>query len=522
VNIVHLLSDRAAAAGDRPAIIDHSRATPRTVSFSALDSAAIRVAAQLRAAGLQPGDAVLLLQPVSAELYILFTAILRSGLVALFLDPSAGWKHIDQCGAIQPAKALVGCAQAHLLRVVSPALRRIPLKFTTDFPVPGARRLDLRPSAGLRGLIEDCPDDFPAIIRFTSGSTGPPKAALRTHGYLQAQQRVIARSFALQAGTLDLVTMPMFVLANLAAGVTSLIPHADLRSPGRIPPESLVREITAQRPHRLSAAPALLENLADYCLQHSLTLDSFQSIFTGGAPVFPRLLVKLQAMAPAAEIVAVYGSTEAEPIALLNQRSLTAEDHAQMAAGRGLLAGFPDEAIQLRILPEAGPGSGGWLTQAEFQSATLPAGQPGQIVVAGPHVQPHYLKDTATAETQLQVDGRTWHPTGDAGYLDERGRLWLLGRSQARIQDAHGILYPFQVEGLALENPHIRRAALLRHDERRVLAIEATHPIDLVALKTRLRDAAIDQVLVVPGIPVDRRHNSKIDYPALRRILSRS
>ena len=106
MNITGLLNDQVAAGGNRAAIIDNSRgAAPRTFTFAQMESAASRVAAQLHASGLRPGDAVLLLQPVSTELYILFTAILRSGLVAMFIDPSAGKEHIDLCCAIHPPKA---------------------------------------------------------------------------------------------------------------------------------------------------------------------------------------------------------------------------------------------------------------------------------------------------------------------------------------------------------------------------------------------------------------------------------
>lgn len=521
MNIAHLLSERVAVSGDRLAIIDNSRGANRTFTFTELELAASRIAAQLHAAGLRPGDAIVLLQPVSADLYILFIAILRSGFVALFIDPSAGPDSIERSCAIHPPKAFIGCGRAHWLRFISPALRRIPLKFSTDRPVLGARRLDSRNPAAVRTEIEACSADVPAIIRFTSGSTGQPKAALRSHGYLLAQQRVLERSFALTAGELDLVTLPMFVLSNLGAGVTSLIPHADLRAPGSIPSGSLLREIETYRPQRIGASPALLENLADYCIQHSRPLDCFHKMFTGGAPVFPRLLDKLNVVAPTAGITAVYGSTEAEPIALLDHRTILSADRDRMAGGRGLLAGLPDAAIRLRILREECGPLGHRLTDGDVQSARLPAGEPGQVVVAGPHVQPRYLNDPADPEATLPVAGSLWHQTGDAGYLDDRGRLWLLGRCEARIKDSRGILYPFQVECIVLEDPRILRAALLAHDNRRVLVLESMTSIDTAAVRSKLTGASIDSIQVLRRIPVDKRHNSKIDYPALHSILSR-
>jgi acyl-CoA synthetase (AMP-forming)/AMP-acid ligase II len=516
VNIAHLLKERVATSGDRAAIIDNSRGATRTFTFAQIELAASRIAGQLYASGLRPGDTVLLLHPVSAELYLVFAAILRSGLVAMFLDPSAGREHIELCCAVHPPKALIGCARAHLLRFLSPALRRIPVKFSTDLPVFRSRRLDSRWPAAPAVGIEDCPAEFPAILRFTSGSTGTPKATLRSHGFLLAQQRVLERSFALRAGELDLVTMPMFVLSNLAAGVTSLIPRANLKAPGSIRPASILRQIQTHRPNRIGASPALLENLVDYCAHNSCSMDCFQKIFSGGAPVFPRLLEKLGAVAPAAEIVAVYGSTEAEPISLLNRRDVSSADREKMASGRGLLAGFPDEAIRVRIVREDGSMPRGRLTEEELQSARLPTEEPGQVVVGGPHVQPGYWDGQTDQKTKPQVAGALWHQTGDAGYLDDRGRLWLLGRCSARISDTHGTLYPFQVECIANENPMVRRAALLAHENRRVLAIESKRRFDPAEIKSKLSWALVDTVKVLPRIPVDKRHNSKVDYPALQ------
>src|SRR5262245_65417918 len=79
-------------------------------------------------------------------------------------------------------------------------------------------------------------------------------------------------------------------------------------------------------------------------------MPHFRKLFTGGATVFPRLLDQMQAMAPNADVVAVYGSTEAEPIAHVSRAEMRSEDHKAMLAGRGLLAGPAVPSISLRIL----------------------------------------------------------------------------------------------------------------------------------------------------------------------------
>jgi acyl-CoA synthetase (AMP-forming)/AMP-acid ligase II len=363
-------------------------------------------------------------------------------------------------------------------------------------------------------------DDHPALITFTSGSTGAPKAALRTHGFLQAQHRILEKSLSLTPGERDLTTLPIFVIANLASGVLSVIPDGDLRFPGAIDPGPIVQRIDRLKLNSTAASPALLERLADYCLPRQMQLTSLQKIFTGGAPVFLRLLDKLHRLAPNANIVAVYGSTEAEPIAKIAWDEINDDDREAMLNGRGLLAGKPVPEIQLRILQTQWGTPIAPLTQAEFDAACCATNEPGEIVVTGEHVLTGYLHGRGDEETKFQVDGRVWHRTGDAGYLDAEGRLWLLGRCAAKIEDARGSLYPFALECAASHHPNVKRAALLQHNGQRWLLVELLKPqAGLNGLQKTLAWATLDEIRVIKKIPVDKRHNAKVDYPALAKML---
>ena len=155
----------------------------------------------------------------------------------------------------------------------------------------------------------------PALMTFTSGSTGQPKAAVRTHGFLLAQHRALADSIQLEPGELDLTTLPIFVLANLASGVTSLLPDANISRPGMVKVGGIAAQIDRYHPTRTGGSPAFYTQLAEFSETKRNILSGFQKIYTGGAPVFPGLLRRLQSLAPDAEVTAVYGSTEAEPIA---------------------------------------------------------------------------------------------------------------------------------------------------------------------------------------------------------------
>lgn len=521
MNIADILHRQALTQPETIAIIDTYRGHSRKTTFAELELSASRAATRFKQVGLQPGDAVLFFQPMSAELYVALMAVFRLGMVAMFLDPSAGRKHIERCCALYTPKALIASSKAHLLRFVSPALCQIPIKFAIGLPVPGAIAWNCIQRSHPQTSIHPCTSDTPALLTFTSGSTGQPKAAVRSPGFLLAQHRVLDKSLKLIPGEVDLTTLPIFVLANLASGVTSLIPNTDLRFPGRINAAALMAQIRAHQPTSTAASPALLQCLVDHCQRQGLQLPSLQRIFTGGAPVFPRLLDHLQKLAPHATVTAVYGSTEAEPIAHMPRHEMHPDDLDMMLGGKGLLVGPPVAEIQLRILQNQWGKPIGPYNHAEFTAACLPHGEVGEIVVGGDHVLPGYLGGQGDTETKFKVNDLIWHRTGDAGYLDHQGRLWLLGRCSAQIQDQHGILYPFTVECAANQYPEIRRAAVVSQGGRRVLAIELKQgeSKQLEILKEFFAWAEIAEVRILKTIPVDQRHNAKVDYPALEKLI---
>jgi acyl-CoA synthetase (AMP-forming)/AMP-acid ligase II len=192
-----------------------------------------------------------------------------------------------------------------------------------------------------------------------------------------------------------------------------------------------------------------------------------------------------------------------------------------MRGGAGLLAGRPSTA--LRVLTDRwGTPAGPW-TAAEFELESLPEGRTGEIVVSGGHVLAGYLDGEGDHETKIRVGDRVWHRTGDAGYIDGHGRLWLLGRCAARVSDANGDVYPFAVECAASGVAGVQRTAFVLHHDRRVLVAELEGPQVPETARAALLEctawAHVAHVLVVARIPVDKRHNAKVDYPALRAML---
>jgi len=522
MNLVEVLLEQSRMRPQATAIIETRRGRDLTTTFAELERHSGQVTTFLRKAGINGSDPVLILHPMSSELYAILLGVFRLGAVAMFLDPSAGRAHIERCWELQRPKALIASPKAHLLRFTSAALRRIPCKFVVGISLPGATSLTKAKQEQPSNDCAPCSADTPALLTFTSGSTGLPKAAVRTHGFLLSQHQVLRRRLELVEGEVDLTTLPIFLLANLASGLTSVIPEGDLRSPGSVEPIPVLSQIKRHQVTRCAASPAFFERLLGVPLESCRDFALLRKIYTGGAPVFPRLLEALSVAAPDAKVEAVYGSTEAEPIAHIATRDITSADRSAMRGGHGLLAGLPIPEIRLRIIPDQSGQSIGPFTNEEFEHLQLPPMQPGEIVVAGDHVLKGYLHGHGDEENKFRVGNEVWHRTGDAGRFDGQGRLWLLGRCSAKIRDSQDELYPFAVECVAMENPQIRRAAFLIHAGKRLLAIESHTELDPLVLQKLRGDllwAGVEDIRVLDHLPVDKRHNAKIDYPALRQLL---
>ena len=510
MNLVNHLAIKAKQNPDRIALID----AHQSMSYADLYAYVCGASEQLQGDGLNPGDTVLILQPVSIPLYISLLASFHAGLTVMFIDPSAGKDMIRHSLSLHPPQAFIGIAKAHLLRLSIPEIRAIQANYHSSMWVPASQRWS--PARAECCAPIETTTESPALITFTSGSTGMPKAACRTHGFLLAQHQALAESLDYREGEIDLVTLPIFALANLASGLTSVIADTDLSFPAKANSKAIAAQCSQHQVTRCAASPAFFAKLhRDNLLPH------FKAIYTGGAPVFPCLLDQIQSAYPDMKVITVFGSTEAEPIAHVSWTDITGHDRNLMTSGKGLLVGSPVKATQLRIIKDQTSESIKPISSNAFNDMELPSGEIGEIVVTGDHVLKGYLHGKGDEESKIHVENTIWHRTGDAAWLDDSKRVWLMGRCNAAIYTPEqATIYPFGIECVAMNHPAVNRCALLLHDHKVCLIIEGKlTPNQKEELQLLLSDFPIEQFLSIPHIPVDKRHNAKIDYPALRAAL---
>ncbi|HEY7797135.1 MAG TPA: AMP-binding protein [Hyphomonadaceae bacterium] len=471
MNLVEAFLRQVEARPDAIAIVTGQG---RAVSYAELAKASARRAHAYECSGIVAGDVVLIARGVSVELYETLLAVFRLGAVAMFPEPAAGIRGLRlACQAVRP-KAIATAGIGGIIRLLLPELQRLK-------PLPDPNGMEPR-----RDILASQSGDAPALITFTSGSTGRPKGIVRSSDFLMLQHTLLEKLRQTEPEDVDLISLPVFILSNLAVGATSVIPEGKLTRPAKLKGETLRQQIDDHRVNRIVAPPAVVARIAE----DAPPLLGIEAVFTGGGPVFPNLLRSAQRAAPKAAIHAVYGSTEAEPIAHVELKEIEAADWEAMAGGAGLLAGRPIPEIEVELRDH-------------------------EVFVAGPHVNQGYLDPADDASTKSIRDGTLWHRTGDAARLDDKGRLWLLGRREAASRG----LFPFAVETAALSWPGVRQAALLAGPGRAKLALSGD-ALDIASLQARAAKLGDIEVVALKSVPMDKRHNSKADYAKLRRMLS--
>lgn len=510
MNLVTLLLERARAHPDRPALVDRLAGKDRVVSYGELARRVSAGAAALEGMGLKRGQVVLVFQPVSIELYEILLAAFHAGLRVMLADPSGGRGFLTACCERLAPDAYFGPWKAQCLRMAVAELRRIPIAISSGGWFPGARvwRTD---ADGIPPVAME--DEEPALVTFTSGSTGAPKAAVRSHGFLLAQHRALSKSLDFEDAEVDLITLPVFVLANLASGLTSVLAATDLANPGSPDAAAVTAQCRTFRVTRCAASPAFFEGL----LGSSSGPPQLDKLYTGGAPVFPDLLRRLSQALPDARIVSVYGSTEAEPIAHFSADEADEATDGKTRQGGGLCSGRPVPEIDLRIIRDQWGVPLGPLSVRDFSEMTVGCDEAGEIVVSGDHVLSGYLGGVGDDETKIHVAGQVWHRTGDAGCIDAEGRVWLLGRCAEKLPERGGPIYPFAIECALREiHPGIRTAAI-HWGNRRTLVVG--QKCDSEEIRKSAELLGMENLVFLDSLPLDRRHQAKIDYPKLREVL---
>lgn len=524
-NVVRHLQECAERVPARTALIMPGAASG-SITFQGLWQRARNLSAGFEAAGLKPGDRVICMIPMSINLYANLLGLLKMGAVVVFIDPWIGIRQIAAFASHASPGGFIGIAKSHLIRWMDAGLRRVPVSVTTGFRVGHlpARwsQSELEAKEG-NDLIFHASPEQPALITFTSGSSGDPKGANRTHGFLEAQHHALRDEFPCKPDDVDMPMFPVFALNNLASGITSVVPDMDFRAVSAVDPERILAQMEKHGVTTSTASPPFFERLARHLLEHPGRTPRLRRILTGGAPVSNAQLELWHKVFGPAEIEVVYGSTEAEPVASIDSRERIAAISFSRPSTPGFCVGKPTNRIRTKVIRiHDGPVV---LDDAGWSKWEVPAPEVGELVVSGAHVCRDYYNNPQAVAINKIMDpgGQTWHRMGDTGYFDSDGKFWLVGRIHSTIRRAARNIHPQLIEQAAAEFA-TQVAAVGFPDnelgEKVVLVLSGIKSgFNMETARAKLSGIGLpvdDIVLRNALLPVDPRHNSKIDYKRLK------
>jgi acyl-CoA synthetase (AMP-forming)/AMP-acid ligase II len=495
------------------------------VTFQQLDLESDRLAFGLEKAGITRGTRTILMVRPSLEFFELVFAIFKIGAVPVVVDPGMGIRRMLECFRETGPSAFIGIPMAHVLRVLYRGFFntvRVWVTVGRRWFWGGQTLSNLRPETSAHYPVAATTTDETAAILFTTGSTGPAKGVVYTHGIFDAQIRRIKHQYGIATDEIDLPTFPLFALFDPALGMTAIIPDMDPTRPARVNPDKIIEAVNNHGVTNMFASPALLNRVGHYGSQNGIKLTSLKRVISAGAPVMPANLAQFSNLLLAdAQIHTGYGATEAMPVASISSHEILSQTREMSEKGFGICVGEPVKGIDVRIIRISDDAITDW-----SEDVSIPNGSIGEIAVKGDLVtRSYYERPQADALAKIRDGDASWHRMGDLGRLDEKGRIWFYGRKSQRVVTAGGTLFTIPCEAIFNNHPRVYRSALVgvgpEPGQKPVICIER-QPGDseddkdaltreLLALaKSNAWTQPIETILYHEGFPVDIRHNSKI------------
>ncbi len=506
------LEDRS--EDDSVAFVDG--ASGAVTSFRELHRRVMGIARGLGELGVQPGERVAMLVPPSADLVAAIYGVWRAGGVTVVADRGLGLRGLGRAVRGAHVDWVIGAPEA---LAAARTLRWAP---RASFVVTGARTR-FGALATLDGLSRSAavlptlplPDD-PAAVLYTSGATGPAKGVRYRHHQLAAQRDALATTYGITRDDRLVAAFAPFALYGPALGIASTIPDVDVTKPGTLTAEALGAACASVDATIVFASPAALANVVRTSTGRDPRLAGVRLALSAGAPVPVATLRATGALMPAADLHTPYGMTECLPVADV---SLTTIDAA--GPGRGVCVGHPVPGAKVFVAPLG--------FDAAVPVVAVPPGTTGEVLVSTPWLSDGYDRRWATERDARPLDaaGRRWHRSGDVGHVDAGGLLWIEGRSVHVVHTDRGPVTPVPVEIAAERVAGVLRCAAVGVGpvgcQVLVVVVETDAgdddlaPTELAAAVRAEVRQPVAAVLQVSTLPVDIRHNTKIDRTLVAR-----
>jgi long-chain acyl-CoA synthetase len=432
-----LLRTRAGELGDEPFVRDARQAW----SYGELHHRVTEIAAGLRALGVGQGDVVGVVLRNGPEYLEVWWAILWLGAVFNPVNPDLTGR--EAAGILADSGATVVVCDEAAAQALTEHRDELSVREFVVTDRTGSHPPD--PLAGLRGAgtVADpaamTPGDLASLV-YTSGTTGKPKGAMLTHGNFLANAWMLAEPLPLGRGDRMGMVLPLFhVNAQVVTTVVPMLIGGRVAMWDRFSASTFWSTVADFEPVTFSAVPTMLAALLHAPGADDAEVNTLRFVICGAAPLSPALFRRFEAKF-GLKVLEGYGLTEGTCCSTLNPF---------LGPRKIGSIGIPTRGQEVVVLGESG--------------AEAADDEVGEVCVRGPNVmQGYFHRPDATAEALR--DG--WLYTGDVGYRDADGFLFLVDRRKDMIIRGGENIYPREIEDVLLEHPMVQGAAVVgRPDE---------------------------------------------------------
>lgn len=426
-----------------------SRATPMQeaivyektrITYAQLNQEVSRLAAGLKETGIRAGDKVLLALNNSPEFIISYYAILRLGAIVIPINPQFTVNEIRVIVKDAPPSAVI--AEKELMEALTQLVGEMDSCKKVILTTTEAIQHPFAPFAGVLAAGRDpVPDsvssrDDVAVILYTAGTTGRPKGAMLTHYNLYSNAHTLSRLCNMTPRDRALLVAPAYhagaqtcVMNNAIVSGSTLIVH-----PKWSGPEAVLRTIQEEKVTFMFGSPTMYSLIVNYPKTEQFDTSSWRIAYTGAAPL-PREVFHLFEKKFGFQITEGYGLSEASPVVTSNP-----PDGPKKVGS----VGKPIPGVEVKIF--------------DYEDKEVPRGQIGEVVVRGPNVMKgYYNRDEETK----WVMRNGWLHTGDLGYIDQDGFLFIVDRKKDVIIRGGININPREIEEVLSAHPKVFDVAVL-------------------------------------------------------------
>jgi acyl-CoA synthetase (AMP-forming)/AMP-acid ligase II len=444
VSLTELLRRQVEQRPDAPAV----RHEERTLSYRELDARAERFAAALAADGIVPGDRVAFLAKNCLEFFEFLFGVARHGAIGMPLNfrlhPRESIEILNDAGARVLVAGPDHSDQLDEILAGVPGIQRgLAVGGTGERGYAAWRDRELPPAP-----VHERAEDEAVLLLYTSGTTGRPKGVMLADRNWNGTVRTHEAAYALKPDSVQLFVLPLFHIGGLLIAVLAVAAGAQTVLLSDADPARMIEAGQRYRVTHMSVVPVLLNallNLLDTPEHSGADLGALETMLYG-ATSMPEVILR-RAIARLGEVrfMSGYGMTETAA----SMTFMLPADHD-----------LSDERVSARLPSVGRPGAESQVRVVDPETLDdLPAGKSGEILLRGPQTMLGYWRLPAETERALLPGG--WFRTGDGGYLDEDGYLFLTDRIKDMIVSGGENIYPAEVEHALMALPGVREVAVI-------------------------------------------------------------